>query len=127
NPLQSPEEYHNPSCVKVVCDAAGRALYFSRSPIPHVRGGQPDLAARPACFLQHLGVYAYRRDFLLALAALPPSPLEQLEKLEQLRVLAAGCAIHVGVVEHASFGVDTYADYERFVTAYRQIRKQRAA
>jgi 3-deoxy-manno-octulosonate cytidylyltransferase (CMP-KDO synthetase) len=127
NPLQSLEQYHDPSCVKVVCDAAGRALYFSRSPIPHVRGGQPDLAARPSCFLQHLGVYAYRRDFLLALAALPPSPLEQLEKLEQLRVLAADCAIHVGVVEHASFGVDTYADYERFVRAYRQIRKERAA
>jgi 3-deoxy-manno-octulosonate cytidylyltransferase (CMP-KDO synthetase) len=127
NPVQSLEEYHNPSCVKVVCDAAGRALYFSRSPIPHVRGSQPDLAARPACFLQHLGVYAYRRDFLLALAALPCARLEQLEKLEQLRVLASGRGIHVGIVEHAGFGVDTYADYQRFVAAYRQIRKGHAA
>jgi 3-deoxy-manno-octulosonate cytidylyltransferase (CMP-KDO synthetase) len=127
NPLDSLEQYQDPSCVKVVCDGAGRALYFSRSPIPHVRGGLPDFAARPSCFLQHLGVYAYRRDFLLTLAALPPAPLEQLEKLEQLRVLAQGRGIHVGVVEHPGFGVDTYADYERFVTAYRQIRQERAA
>ena len=87
-PLHSLEQYHSPHCVKVVCDAAGQALYFSRSPIPHVRDGQPDLDARPARFLLHLGLYAYRRRFLLGLGALPPSPLEKLEKLEQLRVLS---------------------------------------
>ncbi len=90
SPLPSVEQWRNPNCVKVVCDAAGRALYFSRSPIPFVRDGQPDFAARPARFLQHLGLYAYRRRFLLTLADLPPQPLEQLEKLEQLRVLAHG-------------------------------------
>jgi 3-deoxy-manno-octulosonate cytidylyltransferase (CMP-KDO synthetase) len=126
-PLCSAEQYHSPHCVKVVCDAAGRALYFSRSPVPHVRDGRPDFAARPARFLQHLGLYAYRRDFLLGLAGLPPVPLERLEQLEQLRVLAAGRTIHVGVVEGAGFGVDTYEDYQRFVAAYRHGRHGRAA
>jgi 3-deoxy-manno-octulosonate cytidylyltransferase (CMP-KDO synthetase) len=126
-PLPSAEHWRNPNCVKVVCDAAGRALYFSRSPIPFVRDGQPDFAARPPRFLQHLGLYAYRRPFLLALAALPPEPLEQLEKLEQLRVLALGRRIQVGVVPHATVGVDTPDDYERFVRMYRQLRRNRAA
>jgi 3-deoxy-manno-octulosonate cytidylyltransferase (CMP-KDO synthetase) len=119
-PLTTDEQYRDPNCVKVVCDAAGRALLFSRSPIPYVRDGRPDFAARPARFLQHVGIYAYRRPFLLQLAGLPPQPLEQLEKLEQLRVLTLGCPILVGVVEHAAPGVDTYEDYERFVRAYRE-------
>ena len=126
-PLPSVEQWRNPNCVKVVCDAAGRALYFSRSPIPFVRDGQPDFAARPARFLQHLGIYAYRRRFLLTLADLPQQPLEQLEKLEQLRVLAHGRSIQVGVVDHAAAGVDTYEDYLRFVADWRQIRQSRAA
>lgn len=126
-PLTSAEQWWDPNCVKVVCDAAGRALYFSRSPIPYVRDGQPDFAGRPPRFLQHLGLYAYRRPFLLALAARPPEPLEQLEKLEQLRVLALGRRIQVGVVGHAAVGVDTYEDYERFVRAYRQRGVGRAA
>ncbi len=126
-PLQSPEQWHNPHCVKVVCDATGRALYFSRSPIPFVRDGEPDLAERPARFLQHLGLYAYRKDFLLHLASRPPEPLEQLEKLEQLRVLSLGQVIRVGLVEHAFPGVDTYDDYQRFVAAYRHKRTVRAA
>jgi 3-deoxy-manno-octulosonate cytidylyltransferase (CMP-KDO synthetase) len=125
-PITSAEQWRDPNCVKVVCDARGRALYFSRSPIPFVRDGRPDFAAGPH-FLQHLGLYAYRRDFLLGLAALPPGPLERLEKLEQLRVLAHGRRITVGVVRQASIGVDTYEDYERFVAAYRRDRKARAA
>jgi 3-deoxy-manno-octulosonate cytidylyltransferase (CMP-KDO synthetase) len=126
-PLASAEQWRNPNCVKVVCDAAGRALYFSRSPIPFVRGGEPDFAARPARFLQHLGTYAYRRSFLFSLASLPPEPLEELEKLEQLRVLAVGRRIRVGVVEHAAAGVDTPEDYERFVREYRQRGPGQAA
>jgi 3-deoxy-manno-octulosonate cytidylyltransferase (CMP-KDO synthetase) len=126
-PLRSLEQWQSPHCVKVVCDAHGRALYFSRSPIPYVRDGRPDLTLRPARFLLHLGLYAYRRSFLLRLAALPPEPLEQLEKLEQLRVLALGHPIQVGVVEQAGFGVDTYEDYERFVAAYRYSVKGEAA
>jgi 3-deoxy-manno-octulosonate cytidylyltransferase (CMP-KDO synthetase) len=126
-PLNSLEQYHDPGCVKVALDAHGRALYFSRAPIPFVRDGQPDLAARPARFLQHLGLYAYRRDFLFQLATLPPEPLEQLEKLEQLRVLALGKSILVGIVEHTSIGVDTYDDYDRFVRLYREARDRKAA
>jgi 3-deoxy-manno-octulosonate cytidylyltransferase (CMP-KDO synthetase) len=118
-PIRTAEQWHNPNCVKVVCDGAGRALYFSRSPIPFVRDGAPDFAATPPQFLQHLGVYAYRRGFLLRLAALPPAQLELAEKLEQLRVLALGFSIRVGIVEQAGLGVDTYDDYQRFVVAHR--------
>jgi 3-deoxy-manno-octulosonate cytidylyltransferase (CMP-KDO synthetase) len=126
-PITSVEQWHDPNCVKVVCAANGRALYFSRSPIPFVRDGRPDFDAMPPQFLQHLGLYAYRRDFLLHLATLPPEPLEQLEKLEQLRVLGLGRHIHVGVVRHAAVGVDTRADYERFVKAYRRTGGRLAA
>lgn len=116
-PITSLEQWRDPNCVKVVCDKQGRALYFSRSPIPFVRDGEPDFSSRR--FLQHLGLYAYRREFLLRLATLPPEPLELTEKLEQLRVLALGYAIQVGVVPHAHRGVDTPADYQRFVEMYR--------
>jgi 3-deoxy-manno-octulosonate cytidylyltransferase (CMP-KDO synthetase) len=126
-PLSSAEQWHNPNCVKVVRDGSGRALYFSRSPIPSVRDGRPDFAAQPPCFFQHLGLYAYRRPFLLQLANLPPEPLENLEKLEQLRVLSLGRRIHVGVVQEAAIGVDTYEDYQRFVAIYRQSQRARAA
>lgn len=126
-PITSADEYASPHCVKVVCDGGGRALYFSRSPVPYVRDGRPDFSSRPARFLRHLGLYAYRRGFLLALAGMPAVPLEELEKLEQLRVLAAGRSIQVGIVEEASGGVDTYDDYQRFVRQYRQLQKKQAA
>ncbi|HVK09510.1 MAG TPA: 3-deoxy-manno-octulosonate cytidylyltransferase [Gemmataceae bacterium] len=126
-PLPDRESYLSPNVVKVVCDDRGRALYFSRSPIPMAREGDPDLAARPARYLQHLGVYAYRRAFLLKLATLPPHPLEEAEKLEQLRVLGSGGTIQVGQVAHAHRGVDTPADYAAFVRAYREGRSRRAA
>jgi 3-deoxy-manno-octulosonate cytidylyltransferase (CMP-KDO synthetase) len=118
-PITSAETYTNPNCVKVVCGQGGRALYFSRSPIPHVRDGKPDFARKPPVFLHHLGLYAYRRESLLALSTLPPHPLEQLEKLEQLRALGHGWTIRVGIVHHVGQGVDTPADYERFVREYR--------
>jgi 3-deoxy-manno-octulosonate cytidylyltransferase (CMP-KDO synthetase) len=126
-PIRSAEQWRDPNCVKVVCDANGNALYFSRSPIPFVRDGQPSFTGEPARFLQHLGIYAYRRAFLLRMAALPPSALEQLEKLEQLRVLALGYRIQVGIVRQAAIGVDTYEDYERFVQTLRQSRSRAAA
>ena len=118
-PILDRETYLSPNVVKVVCDDRGRALYFSRSPIPMVRDGEPDFRARPARFLQHLGLYAYRREFLLRLAATPPHPLEEIEKLEQLRVLGTGEAIQVGLAAHAHRGVDTPADYAAFVRHYR--------
>jgi len=118
-PIRSETVYRDPSCVKVVCSAAGQALYFSRSPVPYHRDGLPDpTAATPLAYL-HLGLYAYRRDFLLKLATLPPSPLEMTEKLEQLRVLEAGHRIAVGFVDEPSVGIDTPEDYRRFVERWR--------
>ena len=121
-PIRDLDTYLSPNCVKVVADARGRALYFSRSPIPMVRDGLPDFAAVPPLFHLHLGVYAYRRDALLRLAATPPHPLELAEKLEQLRVLAAGGRISVASIAHAHRGVDTPADYAAFVESVRQSR-----
>ena len=92
-------------------------MYFSRSPIPHAREWDDALLADdPPHFYQHVGLYAYRREFLLATRRnCRPSPLEQLEKLEQLRVLEAGYAILVGVVDEPTFGIDTPHDYQAFV------------
>jgi 3-deoxy-manno-octulosonate cytidylyltransferase (CMP-KDO synthetase) len=118
-PITSVQQWQDPNCVKVVRDAKGRALYFSRSPIPFVREGKPDF--HTGQFLQHLGLYVYRKPFLLQLASSPPQLIEELEKLEQLRVLALGHRIAVGIVKHAARGVDTPADYERFVKAYQSI------
>jgi 3-deoxy-manno-octulosonate cytidylyltransferase (CMP-KDO synthetase) len=117
-PIHSKGVYLSPNVVKVVCDGRGRALYFSRSPIPMVRDGEPDFTASPPRFLQHLGLYAYRREFLLKLAMMPPHSLEEMEKLEQLRVLGAGAAIQVGLAARAHRGVDTPADYDAFVASY---------
>jgi 3-deoxy-manno-octulosonate cytidylyltransferase (CMP-KDO synthetase) len=119
-PIVSFEQWQDPNCVKVVCDRMGRALYFSRSPIPHVRDGRPDFTGKNGQFLQHIGIYAYRRDFLLNLSQQPSEALEILEKLEQLRVLALGYRIAVGVISHAGRGVDTPEDYQRFVEFYRK-------
>jgi 3-deoxy-manno-octulosonate cytidylyltransferase (CMP-KDO synthetase) len=79
-----------------------------------VRDGQPDFKSPPARFLQHVGLYAYRRDFLLQLAQQRADVLETTEKLEQLRVLRLGQTIKVGIVAQAGRGVDTFEDYERF-------------
>jgi 3-deoxy-manno-octulosonate cytidylyltransferase (CMP-KDO synthetase) len=120
-PIRSRQQLDNPSCVKTVFDHAGRALYFSRSPIPYVRDGDLDelLAAEPPVFFLHIGLYAYRRDFLLQLAKLPRSPLEQLESLEQLRVLTAGYHVQVGIVTEPTVGIDTLEDYQAFVRRMR--------
>jgi 3-deoxy-manno-octulosonate cytidylyltransferase (CMP-KDO synthetase) len=118
-PIRSEAIYRDPSCVKVVCSRAGRALYFSRSPIPCHRDGLPPVEKAPGLAFLHLGLYAYRRDFLLGLASLPPSPLESAERLEQLRVLEAGYSIAVGIVDEPSIGIDTPEDYRRFVERWK--------
>jgi 3-deoxy-manno-octulosonate cytidylyltransferase (CMP-KDO synthetase) len=124
-PIEDESVYRDPACVKVVCNRQGRALYFSRSPIPHHRDGFPRdaSAASPLGYL-HLGLYAYRRDFLLQLGSLPPSPLEAAEKLEQLRVLEAGYTIAVGLVDEPSIGIDTLEDYRRFVARWRTVHPE---
>jgi 3-deoxy-manno-octulosonate cytidylyltransferase (CMP-KDO synthetase) len=119
-PIRTPEQLANPACVKVVFSAAGRALYFSRSPIPFVREPDPSRPFnQPAMHFQHLGVYAYRRATLLNFASLPPSTLEQCERLEQLRYLESGGEILIDVVQHAATGIDTPADYAAFVARHR--------
>jgi 3-deoxy-manno-octulosonate cytidylyltransferase (CMP-KDO synthetase) len=116
-PFRTAADFCNPNQVKVVCDARGRALYFSRSPIPYGReaGGKIDdawLRANP-CH-KHLGLYAYKADLLQRIARLPVGRLEQLEKLEQLRVLENGHAIAVGLTEDPTIGVDTPEDAKKF-------------
>lgn len=116
-PIRRREVLEDPSCVKVVFDARGKALYFSRSPIPHAREWRDELlTADPPAFHLHIGLYAYRRDFLLRLANLPRTPLEKLENLEQLRVLENGFPIAVGVVDEPTVGIDTPEDYRAFVS-----------
>jgi len=120
-PIRSRKQLEDPACVKVVFDDHGRALYFSRSPIPHPRQWDDELlAADPPHFYQHVGLYAYRREFLLRLAKMPPSELEKIERLEQLRVLEAGYPITVGVVDEPTIGIDTPEDYRAFVSRYKR-------
>jgi len=99
----------NPNVVKVVTDHDGYALYFSRSPLPYWRDG----AAADCLGYRHIGLYAYRRDFLLAFARLTPTPLERAEKLEQLRALEWGFRIKVAETACAAIEVDTPEDLER--------------
>jgi 3-deoxy-manno-octulosonate cytidylyltransferase (CMP-KDO synthetase) len=136
-PIRSRRQLEDPACVKVVfgdcpnfrasengtVPFTRRALYFSRSVIPHPRQWDDALLASvPPTFYQHVGLYAYRRDFLLQLAAMPPCRLERVEKLEQLRVLDAGYTILVGVVDEPTFGIDTPDDYQAFVEKQRKSR-----
>ena len=119
-PIRNRQQLEDAACVKVVFDASYRALYFSRSVIPHPRGGirEEHFTQSPPLFYQHMGLYAYRRDFLLRLSRLPQSGLETTESLEQLRVLHHGYSLMVGVVEDATVGIDTPEDYRKFVERY---------
>lgn len=104
----APEDVHNPSAVKVVTARDGRALYFSRSTIPHDRDG-----SGYAGYRKHLGIYAYRRAALERFAELAPAPLESVEKLEQLRLLENGIDIYVAEAPRDTIGVDTAEDMIR--------------
>ena len=116
-PILNREEIFNPNAVKVVCDSTGKALYFSRAPIPWVRGNydSPDSkelseTVKP---LRHLGIYAYRTSALKQITAFTPCPMELAESLEQLRALWNGINIHVDVIEQVpGHGVDTMEDLE---------------
>ncbi len=114
--IRQAAEYESPNVVKVVVNASGRALYFSRRTIPYVR----DAASRPVSeqlaafpFLKHLGIYGYRREVLARLVSFPVSPLESAEKLEQLRALENGIEIAVVTVDYDSVGVDVPEDVAR--------------
>lgn len=108
--IEDPREIDDPNVVKVVTDFFDNAVYFSRSRIPFTRDAAPS-AAVP--HFKHIGLYVYRRDFLLAYSDLPVGPLEQAERLEQLRALENGYPIRVVETEYESLGVDTPADLER--------------
>ncbi len=111
------KDYENPNVVKVVVDSTGRALYFSRSPVPFCR----EDPAGTVSFLKHLGFYAYRNSFLQAFTQLSPGKLEQMEKLEQLRALEYGFEIRVALSPTDTRGVDTPEDLAELIeTAGRQ-------
>ena len=106
--IENPDEIANPNVVKVVTDAVGNAIYFSRHPIPYERE-----SGSGTVHFKHIGLYVYRRDFLLRYSDLPVGPLETAEKLEQLRALENGYRIRVAETEYDSLGVDTPEDLER--------------
>jgi 3-deoxy-manno-octulosonate cytidylyltransferase (CMP-KDO synthetase) len=106
--IDDPADLQNPNVTKVVVDREEFALFFSRAPIPFLRGG-----GTPATAWRHVGLYVYRRECLLRLAALAPTPLEQSEALEQLRALEHGIRIKAIETQHDSIGVDTPEDLER--------------
>jgi 3-deoxy-manno-octulosonate cytidylyltransferase (CMP-KDO synthetase) len=118
-PILDPEEWRNPNKVKIVCDERGDALYFSRSPIPFWRDGGDQA---PAQAMRHIGVYGYRRDFLLKFASLKPGVLEQVEKLEQLRAMERGYRIKVVASVAPSLEVDTPEDLARANEAAKGMR-----
>jgi len=109
--------FENPNVVKVVCDEAGRALYFSRSPVPFAQGAQD----RAFGFLKHLGVYGYRREFLLEFVTWKPGVLEMTEKLEQLRILERGREIRVIETDFDFISVDTEEDLREVESRLKRI------
>ncbi len=120
HPISSEEEWLDPNVVKVVLDQQNCALYFSRSPIPYPRDSAGRMEGTPMELLRHLGIYGYRRDFLLRYTQLPPAPLEVTEKLEQLRALSAGCRIKVGITPHPCIGIDTQEDLEAWLAKHKK-------
>lgn len=118
-PIRSKRDLHDPACVKLVFDQHYKAIYFSRAPIPFVRDWSDSLLSTdPPYFHRHIGIYAYRRDFLLHLARLPSSMIERCENLEQLRVIDAGFSILIGVINSVTLGIDTPDDYRHFLKKF---------
>jgi len=129
--FQSPQQVTDPNIVKVVVshnagktghqrratsDEIGNAIYFSRAPIPYDR--EKAGVGPVGQYLRHIGIYAYRKEFLLKITALPQTPLEKTEKLEQLRAIENGFEILVGKVKHTCEGIDTPEQYAEFVKRY---------
>ena len=111
--IEDPREIADPNVVKVVTDRVGNAIYFSRSTIPNVRDGAKGKSGGEVVHYKHIGLYIYRRDFLLRYPELPVGPLEMAERLEQLRALENGHQIRVVETEYESVGVDTPEDLEK--------------
>jgi len=113
--IEDPAEIGNPNVVKVVTDLQGRAIYFSRHPIPYSRDEQPSASLT---HFKHIGLYVYRRELLLRYPDLPVGPLEKSERLEQLRALENGYSIRVVETEYDSLGVDTPEDLQRLTKLF---------
>jgi 3-deoxy-manno-octulosonate cytidylyltransferase (CMP-KDO synthetase) len=111
--IETEDDLRNPSIVKVVLDNDGFCLYFSRSVIPFGRDRAESEWLRNHLYFKHIGIYVFRREFLLRFAEMKPTPLEQCEKLEQLRILEHGYRIKARVTEFDSAPVDTQADLEK--------------
>ncbi len=119
--FQNAEQVADPNIVKVITDCNDAAIYFSRFPIPYDR--EESGVGNVRQYLRHLGIYAYRKEFLLKITSLPQTPLEKIEKLEQLRVIENGYSILVGKVEHTCDGIDTPQQYAEFVARYNANRE----
>ncbi len=119
--FQNAEQVADPNIVKVITDCNNGAIYFSRFPIPYDR--EESGVGNVQQYLRHLGIYAYRKQFLLKITALPQTPLEKIEKLEQLRAIENGYKILVGKVEHTCDGIDTPEQYAEFVARYSKKSK----
>lgn len=119
--FQNAEQVADPNIVKVITDCNNRAIYFSRLPIPYDRDKSG--VGNVKQYLRHLGIYAYRKQFLLKITTLPQTPLEKIEKLEQLRAIENGYKILVGKVEHTCDGIDTPQQYAEFVARYNANRE----
>jgi 3-deoxy-manno-octulosonate cytidylyltransferase (CMP-KDO synthetase) len=113
--IRDAEDRYSPNVVKVVTARNGDAIYFSRLPIPYYRGGAET-------YFKHIGLYVYRRDFLLAYPDLPVGPLENAEKLEQLRALENGYRIRVAETDYESIGVDTPEDLEKVNSLFEALK-----
>jgi 3-deoxy-manno-octulosonate cytidylyltransferase (CMP-KDO synthetase) len=134
--FSSPEQVADPNIVKVIISNVastsherratsgeiGRAIYFSRSPIPYDR--EKSGIGKIEQYLRHIGIYAYRKEFLLKITSLPQTPLEKIEKLEQLRAIENGFDILVGKVEHTCDGIDTPEQYGEFVKRYKNSHRE---
>ena len=116
--FQNPEQIANPDIVKVITDCKNRAIYFSRAPIPYDR--EQSGVGKIQQYLRHIGIYAYRKEFLLKITALPQTKLEKIEKLEQLRAVENGFSILVGKVKHTCDGIDTPQQYAEFAKRYKK-------
>jgi 3-deoxy-manno-octulosonate cytidylyltransferase (CMP-KDO synthetase) len=111
--LNRNEDILNPNIVKVVFDANGKALYFSRSPIPYMRGVDPSVWVTHTNFYKHIGLYGYQNSILFEITKLSPSRLELAESLEQLRWLEAGFSIQIGITDLETIGIDTPEDLQK--------------
>jgi len=116
--IRSAAELDNPNLPKALLDRSGRCLYFSRAAVPYGRGITPEQLIATYPVYGHVGLYVFRREFLLAFTAMAQTPLEMAEQLEQLRILEHGYTLHAVVTEHESIAVDTPGDLERVRAAF---------